>query len=486
MGKLPLDQIICGDAAGVMKTFPENSVHAIVTDPPYGLEFMGKEWDKFKEGKLSNRWQQAGKPSMERFDGRNDWHSKPKPRMINDIESMKNYQQFSFEWAAEALRILKPGGHLLSFGGTRTYHRMVCAIEDAGFEIRDCIFWCYGSGFPKSLNIGKAVDKLQGDEREVVGDNPNVRPNCNPQDNTLHEYGSTGKTAPITKGTSEWEGWGTALKPAVEPIVLARKPLSEKSVAENVLKWGTGGLNIDGCRVETQDNLSGGAYTGEGLMKHIADHRWGFRKRDGEYQQPIGRFPANLIHDGSDEVVGLFPESNGRFGAINTGSVKFKPGEYSKGQKDTGGTKDSGSAARFFYCAKASREERNMGLDGFEEKEMPHSTAMKCANCGLLILCGTGQPTCKCVVKKEIRQKAKNIHPTVKPVALMEYLIRLVTREGQLVLDPFVGSGTTCIAARKLLRCYIGIDNNEEYCRIARQRLASIPSKLDTFFEANP
>jgi len=187
---------------------------------------MGKDWDKFKEGKLSDRWQKAGKPSMEKFDGHNDWHSKPRPRMINDLQSLNNFQNFSYEWAKECLRVLKHGGFLLAFSGTRTYHRMVCGIEDAGFEIRDTISWLYGSGFPKSHNIGKAVDKLEGNERKVIGESNNHISNNNSNvtgNNTYHSYGND-KT--LTKGSSVWEGWGTAVKPSHEPIVIAQKPLN--------------------------------------------------------------------------------------------------------------------------------------------------------------------------------------------------------------------------------------------------------------------
>jgi site-specific DNA-methyltransferase (adenine-specific) len=202
-----INKIVQGDCLEKLKELEENSVDSIVCDPPYELGFMGKSWDNTGIANNKDMW-------------------------------------------AECLRVLKPGGHLLAFSGTRTYHRMASAIEDAGFEVRDMIEWIYGSGFPKSLNMGKAVDRLQGNEREDLGESANNR------DRSKHEYnsvGNVGSNARITKGTSEWEGWGTALKPAHEPICLARKPLAEKTVAENCLKWGVGGINIDGCRVEYQD-----------------------------------------------------------------------------------------------------------------------------------------------------------------------------------------------------------------------------------------
>lgn len=306
----------------------ENSIDCVVTDPPYELGFMGKSWDNTGIAYNIALWK-------------------------------------------EVLRVLKSGGHLLSFGGSRTYHRMACAIEDAGFEIRDQIMWVYGSGFPKSLNIGKAVDKLQGNEREVISEKEQRNPYIGSdglQFQSAPDY--TGLKEKITKGTSEWEGWGTALKPAHEPIVLARKPLSEKTVAENVLKWGVGGINIDGCRVGTETitvNRHSG-YNSNSLVESTKG-KW-----KGEQEQVQGRFPANFIHDGSEEVVDLFPNT----GKGNGGKpYNYAGKEYSN--KDTSmfnGDKpqapsnfnDSGSAARFFYCAKASKSERDRGCEGLEER----------------------------------------------------------------------------------------------------------------------
>jgi len=251
------NKIILGDCLEVLKTLDENSIDAVVTDPPYGIGFMGKEWDSFKatgKSKLMHGTQENG---IQGCYGQ-EKGLKVLPRFNIDTNT---FQEFSYQWAKEVLRVLKPGGYLLSFGGTRTYHRMACAIEDAGFEIRDMIMWIYGSGFPKSLNIGKAVDKLQGNERVEEEYEPFGREGRSYQcEHGSKRYSETLKNidkvklekAIITKGTSEWEGWGTALKPALEPICVARKPLSEKTVAENCFKWGTGGINIDGGRIGTE------------------------------------------------------------------------------------------------------------------------------------------------------------------------------------------------------------------------------------------
>lgn len=386
-----------GDCLEIMKGLPYNSVDSIITDPPYGLEFMGKEWDK-------------GVPGI-------------------------HYWQ-------EALRVLKPGGHLLSFGGTRTYHRMASAIEDAGFEIRDQIQWLYGSGFPKSLNIGKAVDKLQGNERENEGYNyiekpagieTYVRmgkcPKCE-----KYKFSSNACQCPKPKGNSEWEGWGTALKPANEPIVVARKPLGEKTVAENVLKYGTGGINIDGCRVATTDTYQASGMKSLGVMH---DDNWQPKQIVQEMNEQ-GRFPANVIHDGSEEVVELFPNDS----------------------------------QRFFYCAKASKSERNKGLEGFEEVEVRGGGGRVEDGYDLS---DPDQIGLKEAARKygAVKAKKANIHPTVKPVALMQYLCRLVTPKGGKVLDPFMGSGTTGIGA-KLEGCkFIGIEQDPDYCKIAEARISA-------------
>jgi len=333
-----------------------------------------------------------------------------------------DYDVPSVEIWKECFRVLKPGGYLLSFAGTRTQHRMACNIEDAGFEIRDMIAWVYGSGFPKSLNIGKAVDALQGNERAIIG----IDQNAERFKKYKEQDGCTRKSFnnKLTKGNSEYEGWGTALKPALEPITVARKPLSEKTVAENVLKYGTGGINIDGCRVES--------LPGEYDIRHYQNEDCFQNKTEKKSQfqvkpQPSGRFPANFIHDGSDEVVEWFPESSG--GAFPKESNKS---DFFKGigaiADERKNMVDKGSAARFFYCAKATKKERG----------------------------------------------ESNNHPTVKPVDLMRYLVRLVTPKGGICCDPFAGSGTTGVACIEEGFDYILIEQEKENIDIINDRLKEI------------
>lgn len=413
------NKIITGDCLDVMKDIPENSVDAIITDPPYGLSFMGKKWDY-------------------------------------DVPSVEIWQ--------ECLRVLKPGGYLLAFAGTRTQHRMAVRIEDAGFEIRDMIAWVYGSGFPKSLNIGKAVDKIRGNERKIVGE---IRAGKTAMGQNSGWNDHANRTViDSTKGTSEWEGWGTALKPALEPITVARKPLSEKSVAENVLRWGTGGINIDGSRVSHSEEVKT-----TNRQKNNGDtwnsENTGLRNNPGDIASasPLGRFPANLIHDGSDDVVGLFPKAGKGSGG--------KPYNYAGKEYDNKKTSmfngdkpqapsnfnDSGSASRFFYCAKASKSERDRGLQDMEEKKWVQWQTGNGAS---------GKPSS---ISEGRNTTYRNFHPTVKPVALMEYLVKLVSREGVLVLDPFTGSGSTGIACKNLGREFIGIELDPEYCKIAKKRI---------------
>lgn len=291
-----------------------------------------------------------------------------------------DYDVPSVEIWRECFRVLKPGGHLLSFAGTRTQHRMAVNIEDAGFEIRDMIAWVYGSGFPKSLSIGKAVDKLQGNEREEFErtDGAGNKQDYLASDRTKSEAGVFGgdkKVFKDSKGTSEWEGWGTALKPALEPITVARKPISEKTVAENCLKWGVGGLAIDECRVGTETLNNSYCKKKEGYMSDEQGASGGAFSKDG-MNTVVGRFPANLIHDGSDEVVELFPNTKstprtptkGGTGGVGI-NTNFQRGSETSNYSD--------SASRFFYCAKASKSERNRGCEGLEEKEMTDYGSIK-------------------------------------------------------------------------------------------------------------
>lgn len=351
--------VLHGDCRQQLQTLDACTIDSVVTDPPYEIGFLGRGWDKAGAAFDPGLW-------------------------------------------AEVLRVTKPGGHLLAFSGTRTYHRMVTAIEDAGWQIRDQLAWVYSSGFPKSLNVQKAVES------------------------------SSGKPSP------EWEGWGTALKPAWEPIVLARKPLSGQTVAGNVMQWGTGALNVNGCRVPYASDRDKGH-----MMKakwhvnpsHVRDDSPGFVSSnkagdilDGaDFTHPLGRWPGNILHDGSQMVLDLFP-----------------------------GTGDQ-SAARFFYCPKASKQERELGLDGLDDR----------------ILNRTNPGGMEHDPKWAPRIR-KNNHPTVKPVALMQYLVRMVTPPGGTVLDPFTGSGSTGVAALQLGHQFVGCELNEEYLDIIHARLGAV------------
>jgi DNA modification methylase len=566
-----------GNCLDVLKELPDNSVDSIVTDPPYGLSFMGKKWDY-------------------------------------DVPSVEVWR--------ECLRVLKHGGHLLAFAGSRTYHRLVVNVEDAGFEIRDQIMWVYGSGFPKSLNISKAIDKAAGAKREVIGQNKNARGTRSDKYNTGRGFGvNPHLTASKTPEAQQWEGWGTALKPAHEPIVVARKP-PIGTIAENVLEHGTGGLNIDGCRIGTDivgwggggrngDTATAGAsrggeqggynydagearpvkgrfpanfihdgsdevlagfptsksakgitvssptalgqgtgwnahnnrpvefenYGDEGsaarffkkvsfskhehepivlarkplegtVVENVLEHGTGGLNIDGcrietsdnlasngttkafsgsnnnregteriTYESnPLGRFPANLIHDGSDEVVSAFPQtkSTTRPPSANADTGNGLTHGKMKGIATERGFNDEGSAARFFYCAKASKSERNAGLEAFEDKKSQHNAG------------GIGR---KVSVEKRLEQgkenapMMKNIHPTVKPVDLMKYLCRLVTPPEGVVLDPFMGSGTTGIAAKVEGFDFIGIEMDAEYLAIAEARIGHWVEEVETTYK---
>lgn len=470
--------IINKDCLEALKELPDNSIDAIVTDPPYHLVSVTKRFG----GKNAHNT-----PAMETEEG-GVFARKAKGFMGKDWDGVDETGlgiAQKVELWEECLRVLKPGGYLLAFSGTRTTHRMTVAIEDAGFEIRDMIAWVYGSGFPKSLNIGKAVDKLQGNEREEIWHDRYKDGKTRQNLGTAHMVCNA--LAPIangnitTKGTSEWEGWGTALKPALEPITVARKPI-EGTVAENCLKWGVGGINIDGCRVETSDDISihKGAVGFEGSIGSITKES--FKSNS----QNLGRFPANLIHDGSEEVVGGFPDSKAG-GSIKAHKRDKSSINFAEYHQEWDGFNDSGSAARFFYCAKASKRERNIGCEGLETSQKftagNYSQSPTCKDCNLT-LNGTNDHS-KCsgeVYYKEMENKnTKNNHPTVKPIKLMEYLVNLVSKEGHTVLDPFAGSGTTGIACKKLNRNFIGIERDEEYCKIAEARIESV-SQNNTLF----
>jgi len=378
------------------------------------------------------------------------------------------------EIATEACRVLKPGGHALVWSLPRTSHWTATAWENAGFEVRDRVSHLFGSGFPKSHNISKAIDKMARVERtKIIGTrHRNVKPfddeNGWNQNNTTGDFDYL---APATPEAQQWDGWGTALKPAMEDWWLLRKPCSEKTVAENVLKWGTGAINIDASRVESNriDTRHGGGNHSKHILQLNPDAKG--------YNLPQGRWPANLIHDGSEEVLMGFPESKGQQGDVK-GTEPSHTGEsgiYGAFQRVSADPKrnDSGSAARFFYCAKPSKKERNDGLDGIEEKDIGHNRFDKCSICGGTILQNPDRPSaCKC--ENPIRENnivKGNFHPTVKPLSLMRYLITLITPPNGTVLDPFLGSGTTLVAAKELGFSGRGIENDPEYLEIAKRRI---------------
>jgi site-specific DNA-methyltransferase (adenine-specific) len=447
--------IYCGDCLEVMKDWPDNCIDSIVTDPPAGISFMGKQWDGDKGGR--DKWIQ--------------W--------LSGI-------------MVEAGRLLKPGGHAFVWALPRTSHWTGLALENAGFEIRDCIYHVFGSGFPKSLDISKAIDKQAWAERAIIGSNPNARPNQQGK----HPLTMSGPyiykpvTASCTLNAKRWSGWGTALKPAVECWWLARKPLSENTVAENVLKWGTGGLNIDACRIETEDNLNGGVYSGE--YREGDTGTWqtqdrsggkgsGFRRGIGEYQQPRGRFPANLVHDGSEEVLAEFAKAGNRRPAGTVSKRNTANGMFGLGHdgKENVMHNDTGSAARFFYCAKPSRREREAGLEDinnlFEQREGMDAVDGERVNRHEVGEVWIDRQDGKGRVPVNRRYLAsRNNHPTVKPVALMRYLIRLITPPGGIVLDMFAGSGSTLVAAIREGMGFVGIEISPEYCKIAERRVGAV------------
>jgi site-specific DNA-methyltransferase (adenine-specific) len=398
---------------------PDCSVDAVVTDPPYGLSFMGKKWD---------------------------------------------YDVPAVDVWAECLRVLKPGGHLLAFAGTRTQHRMAVRIEDAGFEIRDMIAWVYGSGFPKSMDASKAIDKAAGAERERE-----LRFTATIKGGALHagkdggnarSWSEVQSSTPATEAARQWQGWGTALKPALEPITVARKPL-DGTVAANLLEHGAGGLNIDGCRIAGEVPVF--THKAQGAANCYADGLYG-SARTGELSN-AGRWPSNFIHDGSDQVVAHFPQT---CSGTLTPEMNVQPSTGWSGGSQALRVKSTfiasqGSAARFFYCAKADKSDRDAGLHGFEV----HQAA------GLPMRSAGGERGGEGLdgSKTDRTTERQNTHPTVKPTDLMRYLCRLVTQPGGVVLDPFTGSGSTGKAAVLEGFNFIGIEREAEYLAIARARI---------------
>lgn len=399
------------------------SIDAIVCDPPYELGFMNKSWDSTGIAFKKETWQNC------------------------------------FE-------VLKPGGYLLAFGGSRTYHRIACAIEDAGFEIRDCVMYLYGTGFPKSCNIGLAIDKKNGVESEVVGVG---KSGCNSRA-YQSEKPTTAGNYDIKKSQNEWQGWGTCLKPAYEPIIVARKPF-KGSVVDNIIKYRVGGINIDECRVKfenTQNPATNPLFRKQGGYKlpekgQLSNGAIPFSSSKNDVNE-LGRFPANIITDGSEEVAKGMPNTTSTPRTPTTGGTGGigKVTNFQRGS-ETSNFNDSGSAMRYFYSAKASKKDRDEGLDAFEERK----TTDGCIRANV-------ETARKFGANSALR---KNIHPTCKPTELMQYLVRLVSPKGATILDPFMGSGSTGKAVmfenreRDANYKFIGIELTDEYLPIAQARI---------------
>lgn len=464
------NKIIEGDCMEIMKEMPDNSIDTIITDPPYGLEFMGKEWDRL--GNVGEGRSKRPKPAISgqefkdrigrvsynatqnvrcrkcghwKFSGTPCKCEEPDFPNIKAIQA-KEMEKWHYIWAKEALRVAKPGTILMAFGGTRTYHRLACAIEDAGWEIFDCIFWIYASGFPKSLNIGQAIDKdaCKKQLTEKLGRKPTkeefkkewegfrrvVGKGKSDKTAIWQECGGMGNfnlTKPTTPEAKQWEGYGTALKPAVEPIVVARKPI-EGTYAENALKWGVSGLNIEEARIPYTDGTTPQQimkkYTGSNVGKNNPTNAFGVKdiKCTSPDSTLKGRFPANIILDeeaaqeldrqSGNKCGQLAPTTGNEPSTLKRGNVY---GDYSGYGKESQPKDKLGGASRFFkviddyprfmYCPKASRAERNMGCEGLEEKkyQMTHPQQV-----------GT--------LEDRYNVTNHNNHPTVKPLKLMEYL----------------------------------------------------------------
>jgi DNA modification methylase len=444
-------KLYVGDNLEHIRKLPDNSVDAVVTDPPYGL---GKEPDPravLRDWLVKKEFRAGGSGFMGR-----EWDAfVPSPVL----------------WM-ECYRVLKPGGHLLSFAGTRTYDWVVMGLRLAGFEIRDQIMWIFGSGFPKSLNVSKAIDRAAGAERKIVGtydprskfDGKDRKSKAiserwrqyegRDDEEDRMDWSSAPITAPATQAARQWDGWHTALKPAHEPVVLARKPL-DGTVADNVQAHGTGAINVDGCRVGTVKNVpasprrakQGTAY---GDLSKCPPDSSG------------GRWPANIMHDGSAEVLAGFPmtgkSSGGRIGSAGGGAVDYAGSSFVKGDPGFG---DTGSAARFFYSPKASRAEREAGLESLSKSVIDPSREQGSA--------GRDNPRAGAGRNGEARA---NIHPTVKPLNLMRYMVKMVTPPGGTVLDPYAGSGTTLIAAQVEGFRWIGMELETNHAVIAYSRVS--------------
>jgi DNA modification methylase len=466
---IDLNKLYNEDCRETMKRIPDNSIDSIVTDPPYGISFMGKAWDTFSPEYLEVQMERESK-RRPRTDGRKATGFQGSVYAgFYDLtpKGMAAFQLWYYEIAKEFLRILKPGGHLLSFGSTRTSHRMVCAIEDAGFEIRDTLMWIYGSGFPKSLDVSKAIDKEAGIKRKVIGKRTDGRYASMGTDITSGNLirGKPGKaeigiiTEPATTEAEKFEGWGTALKPAVELICLARKPISEKTVAKNVLKWGTGAINIDECRIDSVPDKSAWFANRKDSKTFHGDIVNNQMKNDA-YKENQGRFPANIILD--QEAAELLDKQSGK---LKSGPM-LKPYPYTNNSaaygKPSGSTKalrasNEGFASRFFYIAKTSPSERHAGCYELERERDSDRTK----DDGL----GDDNP------RNRSNTAKNNSHPTVKPIDLMQYLCRLVTPKGGLIYDPFAGSGTTPIAATNEGFYWVASEKIKKHWDIAIRRI---------------
>ena len=430
---------INSDCLIALKNIADNSVDSLVTDPPAGIAFLNNAWDDDKGGR-------------------------------------KEWQKWLSEIMAECLRVLKPGAHGLVWALPKTSHWTATALEDAGFEVRDCVYHAFGSGFPKSNNIGISIDKLKGNKRDVVGKNPASRPYNYTKGKT-----STGWPSPIrpniTKGNLEWEGWGTGLKPAVECWWLVRKPIEENTIAKNVLKYGTGGINIDRSRIpfvnnedkkEQEKTINAFKNCKNKIQITELRQNWSDRSKVNE-QHSQGRFPSHLLHDGSDEVLNIFPNSKTISKASNGGPTYGGNAMFSSKTQHIEGKErgylDSGSASRFFYCSKVNKKERNAGCEELEEK-----------------LANIQQPHNSKTLEERYKMTNKNSHPTVKPQKLMSYLINLITPPNGIILDPFMGSGSTGVAAYTNGYEFIGIEKEKEYFIVANKRIKHAIKQKENLF----
>lgn len=443
-----------GDCLDVLAELPDRSVDAVITDPPYGIRFMGKAWDGADIEKRTQRGREVCPMPAGKGGPQGGYRSRAAEAGRYDLSANAAFGEWCEQWVSECLRILKPGGHLLTFGGSRTWHRLACAVEDAGFEIRDSIAWLYGSGFPKSLDVSKAIDKAAGAERDVVGyrrPEGSAIAGAAPADSTgSHIWtGKLTSAVGVTEEAKRWQGWGTALKPAFEPIVVARKPLAG-TVAANVLEHGTGALNIGACRVNPGAHVpGGGGFKGGAASRHEGWQRPSHESGEGTEAHTLGRWPTNVVLDDAqaaelDAQTGV--QKSGTAVQRNGGGQKIfggiAGGERSAGARPDAGYGDEGGASRFFpvfrYEAKAP---------------------------------GTERPSANGVA-----------HPTVKPLDLMRWLVRLVTPPNGVVLDPFAGSGTTaeaCIHEHK--RC-ITIEREADYLPLIVNRLSK-PIEIGFDFE---